>query len=196
MNKTKLENLIHKQKGYITTQDAKREGIHREYLTMLVQEEKLVRTMSGVYQSPHVLEDLFYAYQKKKSRMIYSHETALYLHGYIDRDPIFFSATFPTGYNTTQIKQTNLIKYTIKSSLFELGKITIKSPLGNDIIVYDKERTICDIIRSRNKMDKQSFNDGLKHYIRDQSKDLIKLMNYAKTMGIENILRNFMELLL
>jgi predicted transcriptional regulator of viral defense system len=172
------------------------EGIHREYLTMFVEEEKLIRTAYGVYQSPYAWEDKLYMYQQKKKRMIYSHETALYLHGLSDRDPAQYTVTLPTGYNTSQIKQIDLITYTIKPSLFELGKMTMKSPFGNDITLYDKERTICDIIRSRSRVDNQILNDGLKRYVTDATKDLNKLMNYAKKMGIENVLRNYMEILL
>jgi predicted transcriptional regulator of viral defense system len=196
MSKKKLEELIKKQNGYITTQDANDEGIHREYLTMLVEEEKLIRVSPGVYRSKEAWEDKLYMYQQKKKRMVYSHDTALYLHGLSDRDPIRYSVTLPTGYNTSQIKHIELITFTIKPSLFELGKMTMKSPFGNDITVYDKERTICDIIRSRSRMDKEILNDGLKRYVKDTSKNLGNLLMYAKKMGIDHVLRNYMEILL
>ena len=196
MSKKKLEELIKKKNGYITTQDAIYEGIHREYLTMLVEEEKLIRISPGVYQSIDAWEDKLYAYQQKKKHMIYSHDTALFLHGLSDRDPIQYSVTLPTGYNTSQIKQINLMTYTIKPSLFELGKMTMKSPFGNEITVYDKERTICDIVRSRSRIDQQILKDGLKRYAKDKSKNLNNLLEYAKKMGIDNVLRNYMEILL
>jgi len=196
MSKKKLEELIKRKNGYITTQDAVDEGIHREYLRMLVEEEKLIRTSPGVYQSRDAWEDKLYAHQQKKKHMIYSHDTALYLHGLSDRDPIQYSVTLPTGYNTSQIKQIDIITYTIKPSLFELGKMTMKSPFGNDIIVYDKERTICDIIRSKNRIDQQILHDGLKRYVKDASKNLNNLFMYAKKMGIDNVLRSYMEILL
>ena len=196
MSKKKLEELIKKKNGYITTQDAIYEGIHREYLTMLVEEEKLIRISPGVYQSIDAWEDKLYAYQQKKKHMIYSHDTALFLHGLSDRDPIQYSVTLPTGYNTSQIKQINLMTYTIKPSLFDLGKMTMKSPFGNEITVYDKERTICDIVRSRSRIDQQILKDGLKRYAKDKSKNLNNLLEYAKKMGIDNVLRNYMEILL
>ncbi len=196
MSKDKLKELILKNHGYITTQDAKQEGIHREYLTMFVEEEKLIRVSPGVYQTPEAWEDRLYNVQQKKTRMIYSHDTALYLHGLSDRDPIKYHVTLPTGYNTSQIKEVDLVTHTIKPALFELGRITIKSPYGNDILVYDKERTVCDIIRSRNRIDKQILNNGIKRYVNDSSRNLINLLAYAKTMGIENVLRNYMGILL
>ena len=128
--------------------------------------------------------------------MIYSHETALYLHGLSDRDPIQHTVTLSTGYNTSQIKQNDLRTYSIKPSLFELGKMVMKSPFGNGVILFDKERMVCDIIRSRSRIDKQVFNDGLKRYLNDTSKDLNKLLTYAKKMGIETVLRDYMEILL
>lgn len=39
MNKKKLEHIINEKKGYITTQDAFNDGIHREYLSMYVKEK-------------------------------------------------------------------------------------------------------------------------------------------------------------
>lgn len=67
MSKKKLEELIKKKKGYITIQDAIYEGIHRECLIMLVEEEKLIRTSPGVYQSIDAWEDKLYAYQEKRN---------------------------------------------------------------------------------------------------------------------------------
>jgi hypothetical protein len=34
--------------------------------------------------------------------------------------------------------------------------------MGNTVITYDLERTLCDVIRSRNKMDRQIVIDALK----------------------------------
>jgi hypothetical protein len=40
MSKHKLTQLIEQKKGYITTQEVTNEGIHREYLTLLIEEGK------------------------------------------------------------------------------------------------------------------------------------------------------------
>ena len=42
--------------------------------------------------------------------------------------------------------------YYIKPELFDLGKTELKTPAGNLVPCYDLERTICDVIRSRNKL--------------------------------------------
>ena len=40
MSKEKLKKLIKEKEGYITTQDADVNGIHRQYLSLFVEEEK------------------------------------------------------------------------------------------------------------------------------------------------------------
>lgn len=196
MSKEKLKKLIKEKDGYITTQDAEKDGIHRQYLSLFVEEEKLIRTSPGVYHAPEVWDDFLFNYQQKRTKLIYSHDTALYLHGLSDRDPIKYAATVPNGYNTTQIKNKRIIFYTIKVSLFEMGKTTCQTAFGNEIFIYDKERTICDMIRSRNKLDKDMVLESIKKYVKDSNRDLNKLMKYAELLRVKNILRNYLEVLL
>jgi predicted transcriptional regulator of viral defense system len=196
MSRKKLLDLIEEKNGYITTQDAESRGIHRQYLSMFVKEKLLDRVMPGLYQSPQAWNDLLYKIQQKKSRLIFSHGTALFLHGYSDRDPIKYSVTLPSGYNTSQVKDDFVETFTIKSELFELGKIPFKTAFGNSIYIYDKERTICDILRSRNKLDHSIVNESLKRYVNDPAKDLNKLMHYAEALGIKGLVRKYLEILL
>ena len=86
--------------------------------------------------------------------------------------------------------------YYIKPELFELGKTTMKTPAGNDVTAYDLERTVCDIIRSRNKLGTETFLAALKLYAANPKKDLNKLNSYAKKMRVSNILRQYLEVLL
>lgn len=196
MSKKKLEALIQEKNGYITTQDAESKGIHREYLSLFVEEERLVRTAPGVYQLPSAWDDAMFNLQQKKKSMIFSHETALYMHGLTDREPFIYSVTLPTGYNTTQLNHNNLKTFTIKRDLLELGMTSAKTTYGNTIVVYDIERTICDMLRSRNRVDKQVLSEGLKRYINNPTKDLNKLVIYAQSLGMYSVLKRYLELVL
>ena len=62
--------------------------------------------------------------------------------------------------------------------------------------VYDLERTICDLLRSRNNMEMQTFQGALKMYARRKDKDLRTLMRYAGMFRVEKILRQYLEVLL
>jgi predicted transcriptional regulator of viral defense system len=192
----KLEALIKSSKGVITSKQATNHNIHREYLSEFVRQGKLERIAHGIYITPDVWEDKMLIHQLRKSKMVYSHETALFLHDLTDRDPVAYCVTVPTGYNTSRLKQDGLIVYTIKKELLDLGICTKQTTFGNDIRVYNMERTICDILRDRKNQDVVVVSDALKRYIRRPDKDLNRLMKYAGILRVEKVLRNYLEVLL
>src|SRR5690606_27356767 len=192
----KLEALIKSSKGVITSKQATNHNIHREYLSEFVRQGKLERIAHGIYITPDVWEDKMLIHQLRKSKMVYSHETALFLHDLTDRDPVAYCVTVSTGYNTSRLKQDGLIVYTIKKELLDLGICTKQTTFGNDIRVYNMERTICDILRDRKNQDVVVVSDALKRYIRRPDKDLNRLMKYAGILRVEKVLRNYLEVLL
>ena len=83
----------------------------------------------------------------------------------------------------------------VSEKIYELGMIDVKTPSGNIVKAYDKERCICDIIRSKNRMDPEQVIYSIREYIKSKDKDLIKLSNYATKMGIKDKVMNYIELI-
>ena len=192
----KLEELINKQHGTVMSSDLDLYDIPRTYLQMMVAEGRLERVERGVYVSTDAIEDEMYSMQIKYPKLIYSHETALYLHGLSDRTPFEFSASVPSGYKVVRAVAERFKIYYIKKELHELGVETIQSSHGNPIKTYNIERTVCDIIRSRSRIDIQILNESLKRFVKLKSSDLSLLMDYAKKLKIDTVLKNYLEVLL
>lgn len=85
---------------------------------------------------------------------------------------------------------------TVKKDLHLLGLDKMKTIHGRKVQVYNLERTICDLIRSRNKIDKDMFYVALKRYVKTKDKNFIRLMEYAKKFGVEKVVVQYMEGLL
>lgn len=192
----KLEELIKKQHGTVLSADLDAYEIPRVYLQMMVAEGKLERVDRGVYVSTDSIEDEMFSMQTKYPKLIYSHETALYLHGLSDRTPFEYSASVPSGYKVVGSVADRFKIYYIRKDLHELGVETIKSSHGNPIRTYNVERTICDLIRSRSRIDVQILNDALKRFVKLKSADHLILMDYARKLKIEAVLKSYMEVLL
>lgn len=192
----RLKKLIHEHRGIITTSIAAESNIHREYLNKMVKVGELERVSRGIYIAPDVWEDRLLINQLKRTKMIYSHQTALYLHDLTDRDPLNYVVTVPQGYNPSKLKEEGFIIHTTKKEWFELGLSTKKTIFGNEVKTYDMERTICDILRDRNNQDPTNVSDAIKRYFIRKDKDLYRLMKYAKALRIETVLRPYSELLL
>ncbi len=192
----KLEKLIQKQHGTVLSADLDLYEIPRTYLQMMVADGKLERVDRGIYVSTDAIEDEMYSMQTKYPKLIYSHETALYLHGLSDRTPFEYSASVPSGYKVVGSMAERFKIYYIKKELHELGVETVQSSHGNPIKTYNIERTICDLIRSRNRIDVQILNEALKRFVKLKSADLSMLMDYAKKLRIDAVLKNYLEVLL
>ena len=156
------------------------------------------RLRPGLYQLKGKVIDDFVLISSNSNRIIFSHQTALYLHDLSDRTPNVFHISVPQGYNASHIKKRyeDLQVHYVKKDLYELGKTEIKSPQGNLIPVYDIDRTICDIIIDRERIDKQIFTEAIKRYFKSPNKNLRRLIKYSRIFKIEDEIRKYLEVLL
>ena len=51
--------------------------------------------------------------------------------------------------------------------------------------IYDRDRTICDVLRNMNKMDKEIFNKAIQGYVADPKKSIPNLMKYAQVLRVQ-----------
>jgi len=191
----KIRDVLTKQNGTLLTADLARLGIPAAYLTILERSGEIVRVARGVYRSPDAIEDELFGFQAVYKLAIYSHETALFLHDLTDRTPLFYSITLPTGYHSVVLKQRQHKVYFVSRELHSLGVISMPSPHGNPLRVTGLERTICDIVRSRNQMDIQIVYDALKRYMRRPDRDLGQLYSLATRFSVQKIAREYIEVL-
>ena len=191
-----LKPILTQNGNTITTAEANAAGISNERLRQLVKRGVLERPTFGVYVLPNDFVDRMYATQQRRPKIIYSHETALFLHDLTDRDPISYSVTVPTGYNTVKLREEGFTVYTIKRDLHTVETTEAKTMVGHTVRVYSMERTICDCLRSRCRMDVTLLTDALRRYVRRKDKNLNTLMKMAKTFRVEQPLRHYMEVLL
>ena len=192
----KILKMIESNNGYITTKEIVNKKIDRKFLSNMVKKGMLVRISRAYYGLPSYIEDEYYKLLSKSKNARFSMATALYLHNLSDRTPLIYNITVPYGYSGSLQKEKNVILNFVKKEILDLGVIEMTSPFGMKIKVYDIERTICDIIKNKNKIDAEIFSKALKEYARSKNKNLTKLTKYAKIMNIEHKVREYMEVLL
>lgn len=191
-----LETLLREKEGMLLTKDIIEAGISKQLLSKYVKKGYIERVAQGVYLSKDAFEDAMYVLQARSKKAIFSHETALYLHDLTDRDPLQYTVTLPSGYNASNFKNDGIYVYFIKNDLLNLGVEYGKTPFGRNIRVYNKERTICDIVRNRNVIDSAIINEGIRRYLSEKEKDIPKLLQYAEKFRVEKIIRQYVEVLI
>lgn len=187
-----IKELVKKNNGILTLNMLEENNIHRQYLKQLVDDGELIKVSRGLYVTPDKDVNEFYIMGEQFKTGIYSHNTALYFYGLTDRTPFVLDMTFPSN-----IRPNNdmLCPHYINKERLDLGLTTMELEDGTSIRIYNMERTICDIIRDRNKIDSQIFNTALKEYMKRSDKNLNLLYEYAKIFKISKLLKMYLEVL-
>ena len=182
--------------GILLTKNAIEAGISKHALYNFIRDNGFEKAAHGVYASPETWEDENYILSLRCPQGVLSHDEALYYHGLTDREPLQKTITIYTGYGTSRMVADGIKVFTVKKELLDIGKEIVKTSYGHDIPLYNRERTICDLIRSRNRFEIQDFQTALKTYIMGKNKNLNRLMEYAKLFHVDKKIREYMEVLL
>lgn len=188
-----IKSIMKINNGYITSKELDNFGIHRMYLNSMWKKGIVEKVAPGIYIDINKIEDNYYVFNLSMPNIIYSHMTALYFHGLSIKAPNEkYDITVRKTYNSKHLKKHEV--FYVSNDIYELGLTKIKTPMGNSVGVYDMERCICDIIRSKNRMDLEHIKYSIKAYLKRKDKDIIKLSSYADKMGIKTEVMSYVEL--
>jgi predicted transcriptional regulator of viral defense system len=148
-------------------------------LSKYVKEGLLCRSHQGVYVLPNKVEDDMLTLMLSSSKIVFSHETALFLNGLSNRTPFIHFLTIPSNASLPKRLARKCPCYYIQPDLYAIGLTTRKNTFGNEVRCYDPERTLCDRVRSRNRLDTKAVASALKNYISGKDKDMAKLSDFA-----------------
>lgn len=160
----------------------------------MVKEGKLQRVDRGIYCTEEVMLDEYYLLYEKNQRTIFSLPSALYLHGLTDCIPYQMEITLPSSYNSCHIRDDVIIHKVVKK-YYSLGRTMRRTMFGNEVACYDMERTICDLVRFRDKIDVEIFRKAIQLYKNHKNRDYQKLRQYAATFNISKQINELLDVI-
>ena len=187
---------IKKNNNIITTEQVVKLGFSRYLLSKYEKEGLLDRERQGVYMLPDAVHDDMYTLMLRSNKIIFSHDTALFLNGLSERTPFVHSVTISNNTRVSKVVREECVCYYIKPELYGLGMTVRKTTFGNEVRCYDAERTICDLLRSRNRIDEEMVISAVKNYAASSTKNLNVLGEYASKFGVDKTLKRYLEVLL
>lgn len=187
-----IESIMKMHNGYVTSKELSNLGIHRMYLNIMCKKGIIEKVGNGIYIDSSKIEDNYYVFSLSMPNTIYSHMTALYFHGLSIKAPNEkYDITVRKTYNSKNLKKHEV--FYVADKIYELGLTEVETPMGNKVRVYDIERCICDIIRSKKRMDLEHIKYSIREYLKRKDKDIVKLSNYANEMGIKDEVMSYLE---
>lgn len=195
MNKQRIIQAAKDNNGIITSTQCRKMGVPSIYLSRLVKENKLYRTSRGIYSLNQYDDDPWFILQSRNPICIFSYVSSLYLLNFTDIIQDNLEVTVYSGYNASHFDVNTTVHY-VRKEFLQLGVKMVKTRFGNSVRCYDMERTICDFISNRRKVDSELFSTTLQRYAKSKQKSTRTLMQYADLMGIKQRVQQIMEVLL
>lgn len=172
--------------GIVRTSEIQEQGFHNRCLSVLVEQGKIVKLKRGYYQW---VEDGTFEEAAIVAKLfpdaVVCLDSALYYHGYTERTPTSWHLAVDkdSAKGRFNISYPPVQPYFIEGRYLTIG-VETGGFQGVEMKVYDRERTICDVLRYASKMDREMVNKAIQMYIKDQKQNISRLMEYAKRLRV------------
>ncbi len=187
-NDIRILSKIFSDYGYVmTTAQLTNEKLFYRDIQRMLEQGLIERIKRGCY---HWVDDYGTSEVVIVNRLfpdaVFCMETALFYYRYSDRNPAEWNITIDknTSRKRTNIDYPFIKAYRVEPELLSIGKTKGEIDF-QEVYIYDRDRTICDVLRNMNKMDKEIFNKAIQGYVKDQKKNIPNLMQYAKTLRVQ-----------
>ena len=170
----KIEKYLKQSGGIITTAYCKENNIPTIYLSRLLKDGRLLKTKKEIYITKDWDYDEYYFFQHQY-KIPWNIDVTVY-NGYKFNEK-------PNGFNV----------HYVKKSIYDLGVTQKSTMFGNKVKVYSYERTLCDFIAHKEEMDIEIYVKLIRSYSSYEERDVHSLYDIAMKMGIENKVREVME---
>lgn len=189
--KRTLEETFARYGGVMRTSQLNQEGIYYKKIKNLIADNQIEQIRRGYYR--YIGDSSFSDISIITALFpdgVLCMESALDYYGYTDRTPsAWHIAVDSTSTRTRFYIDYPVIKpHFIRKERYLIG-ITETEADGQSIKIYDRERTMCDLLLHRNKVDGEVFNTAIQRYIKDPEKTIARLMQYAKILHVEKKVR-------
>lgn len=160
-------------------------GIDYRRILDFVENKELVRIKNGYYtygierfSEEELVSKLF-------SDGVLCMESALYAYGYISRKPVGYHIAVDKNTSKSRFKMEypKVMPYYTEPEVLEIGVSEILYE-GNKFQIYNKDRLICDCLKYESKMNREDFKEAIQSYIKDEEKDILSLMEYARARKV------------
>ena len=193
MNKKdeRIHKVFKKHKGFARTKDILAAGIHTRNIKRVREKEQVVQVKRGLYRLadiPLISNQGFVDLARAVPGGVICLLSALSYYELTTFNPSVIAMAICRGSRKPKINYPPVEFYHFSKKQFEAGinKIKVK---GHEIRIYNREKTICDCFRYRNKLGLDIAKEGLSEYLKRKDRDLEKLLEYAEICRIEPLLQ-------
>ncbi len=183
--------------GYARTRELRAAGFHTRDIKSSVESGDIEKVKSGLYKVASAINgekinpgfiDICKAFPKSVICLI----SAAEFHGLSSANPPLIYAAIPKSEKPPRIEYPPVKFYYWEETIYNPGIKKIKTENGI-VKIYDKEKTVCDLFRYREKLGEDIAIEALKNYLSDNDFNLNKLRKYAVETRIKGIITPYIK---
>lgn len=193
----KIKEIFKKNGWYARTKDIIEAGIHTSYLYQMEEKGLIKKIKRGLYRWSNELD--FGSELLEVSKIVPN--GVLCLVSALDYYEIttyssweYYIAIHRSSRKPVTPDYPPIRFFYFSQKQFETGIEEIEIE-GEKIKIYDLEKTLCDVVRLRNKVGMDVVKDSLQEYVKRKDRNINKLLHYAEITGVPNLMENYLEVL-
>lgn len=197
-NHLNIEKFFYKSKGFAKTGDLLEFGLNTYKIKGLENEGLISKVKQGLYRwveypidNHEDLVEVSIILPKGVICLL----SALSFYELTTYTPWEYYVAIPRNYNKSNLSDYPPIKVVYFSNKYYHGGAQEININGQQIKIYDMEKTLCDTIRYRKKIGIDIIKESLKEYMKRPDKDIKKLIDYSEEFRVKSILKTYLEVL-
>jgi len=182
-----LKKEFQRRGGVLKTAELNQLGFSSRQIKNLLDEGVITRIKRGFYELTDYVNREEVVIARLFPQAIIFLESALMYYGYTDRIPTAWQIAVDKNSTKTQyeIDYPTIEPYYLEPKFLEVGIVTIQTE-GVTVKIFDRDRTICDVLRYEKKLEKEVFNNAIQRYVKDRKKNIRILFEDAEILNIRN----------
>lgn len=182
---------------FIAARDLKKAGCSHYRINQMISAGSLSRLNKKYYENLDYdgePNDFYASYACSEKGIVCLMSAAVY-YGFSSERPAVVDVALPRRTRIPVSPVWPPMKFYLFSGARYDSGIVIVSDNGNIFRIYDKEKTVCDIVFYRNKLGFEPAVEIIRNYLHSSDRDINRLMEYARRLRVETAMRQFVEVM-
>jgi predicted transcriptional regulator of viral defense system len=178
--------------GFATMQELKSADFHTREIAQLVKESVIEKIKPGVYRIADYgffknVNVSLISVCKAEPKGVICLLSALDYYEMTDYNPSEVYYAIPHSHKKKTINYPPTKIFYFRKRFYDPGIEVIKTKYG-EIRIYNKEKTVCDMFRYRNKLGEELAMQALKNYLGQKKKSIATLIKYAEICQVKTVM--------
>lgn len=190
-----MEEIIHyitQNGGFASMKELKEAKFHTREIISLVKEKTIEKIKPGYYRLSDYgfFKDVnvsLITVCRAEPQAVICLISALDYYEMTDFNPSEIFYAIPHSQKRRSINYPPVKTFFFRERFYNPGIEVIKTKYGN-LRIYNKEKTVCDMFRYRNKLGEDLAMQALKNYLKQKKKSIAALIKYAEICQVKTVI--------